>query len=115
MTLSCMKTLSEIGVEEMNNFEKRMYLDYLEKLAPYCNIKGYEFDEVLDTFIFMFNINRNLFKFDDDGVVLTATRTQQNDLIKSLKSSIAKAKAKIPVRKTKFEEKLLLKIGRAHV
>ncbi len=92
----------------MNNFEKRMYLDYLEKLAPYCNIKGYEFDEVLDTFIFHFNINRNLFKFDEDGVVLTATRTQQNDLIRSLKSTIAKAKAKIPVHKTKFEEKLLL-------
>ncbi|MBR1907549.1 ATP-binding protein [bacterium] len=92
----------------MNNFEKRMYLDYLEKLAPYMNLKGYEFDEVLDTFIFMFNINRNIFKFDDDGVVLTATRTQQNDLIKSLKSAIAKTKAKIPVRKTKFEEKLLL-------
>ena len=35
----------------MNNFEKRMYLDYLEKLAPYMNLKGYEFDEVLDTFV----------------------------------------------------------------
>ena len=92
----------------MNNFEKRMYLDYLFKLAPNMNLKGYEFDEVLDTFIFHFNVNKNNFKFDEDGVVLTATKAQQTNLLRSLKATITKLKTKIPVRKTKFEEKLQL-------
>lgn len=64
----------------MNNFEKRMYLNYLDKLVNCLSIKSFEFDEVLDTFINVFHIKRNFFKFDEDNVVLTETRAQQGSL-----------------------------------
>lgn len=31
----------------MNNFEKRMFLDYLEALAGYLDLETYDFDDTL--------------------------------------------------------------------
>ena len=69
----------------MNNFEKRTFLDYLDKLLNHIDVRSYEFDSVLEFFLFQFRVKRSNFKFDEDNVVLTETRLQQTDLRKKLK------------------------------
>ena len=42
----------------MNNFEKRLFLDYLSKLTNDLDIDNYNFDGVFDFFINEFKISR---------------------------------------------------------
>lgn len=90
----------------MNNFEKRLFVDYLDKLIPVIDIRSYCFDDVLDFFIQEFKIKRSTFNFDEDDVVLTETKQQQNDLKKKLRAVLKELKESIPVQNTKLETKL---------
>lgn len=90
----------------MNNFEKRLFVDYLDKLLPVIDIRSYCFDDVLDFFIQEFKIKRNTFSFDMDDVVLTETKQQQNNLKKKLRAVLKELKESIPVKNTKLEAKL---------
>ena len=66
----------------MNNFEKRLFLDYLDKMINYVDLRSYSFDEVLEFFLYQFKIKRTMFKFDDDGVLLTETIKQRQEKVK---------------------------------
>ena len=92
----------------MNNFEKRMFLDYLEALANLLDLETYDFDDTLESFIYHFHIKRTTFNFNKEGVVTIETKAQKAELVKQLKKAVAVAKTKLPVRNTKLEEKLLL-------
>ena len=92
----------------MNNFEKRLFLDYLDKMINYVDLRSYSFDEVLEFFLYQFKIKRTMFKFDDDGVLLTETIKQRQEIVKKLKTIVRELKEKIPVRSTKLEKRFLL-------
>ena len=49
----------------MNNFEKRKFLDYLEKLLPVTDTNSYSFDTVFD---FMINEFMNVFNNIKDKI-----------------------------------------------
>ena len=51
----------------MNNFEKRKFLDYLEKLLPVTDTNSYSFDGVFDFMLEEFKMDRKVFLLDEDG------------------------------------------------
>lgn len=51
----------------MNNFEKRKFLDYLEKLLPVTDTNSYSFDSVFDFMLEEFKMNRKVFPLDENG------------------------------------------------
>ena len=90
----------------MNNFEKRLFLDYLDKLLPSINTGDYDFDELLDFFFREFKVSKKGFNFDTDGVIQPETIRQQNEFRKKFKITIKKLKDTIPNKKTNLENKL---------
>ena len=44
----------------MNNFEKRKFLDYLDKLLPMTNIDNYSFGDVFDFMVEEFKMNKKV-------------------------------------------------------
>ena len=48
----------------MNNYEKRLFLDYFDKLLYDIDFKDYNFDDVIDFFIKEFKIDRKIFQID---------------------------------------------------
>ena len=46
----------------MNNFEKRKFLDYLEKLLPVTDTNSYSFDGVFDFMLEEFKMDRKVFR-----------------------------------------------------
>ncbi len=51
----------------MNNFEKRLLLDYLDKLCCQIDFNSYNFDSFFDSFLEKFRIKKSNFNFDSDG------------------------------------------------
>ena len=85
----------------MNNFEKRLFLDYLDKLLPSLNTRDYDFDELLVFFFREFKISKKEFNFDTDGVIQLETIRQQNEFRKKFKITLKKLKETIPNKKNK--------------
>ncbi len=69
----------------MNNFEEKLFVDYLERLLPVLDLRSYSFDDTLEFFLREFKVKRSLFQFDEEGIVLGETIRQQNNLRKRLK------------------------------
>ena len=92
----------------MNNFEKRKFLDYLEKLLPRTDLTHYEFDNVIDFLVKEFHISKNLLPRDEDGILLTDTRKERDNLKKLLKEIIKNKKSAIIPQKTTLEKQLLI-------
>ena len=91
-----------------NNFEKRLFLDYLDKLINYLDLRSYTFDDVLEFFLYQFKVKRSHFKFDNDGVLLTETMKQRREVVKKLKTIVKELIEKTPVLSTKLEQRFLL-------
>ena len=72
----------------MNNFEKRKFLDYLDKLIPMTNIDNYSFEDVFDFMVEEFKIDKKVFPLDDDGDPLLETGHQRSNFAKILKKEI---------------------------
>lgn len=92
----------------MNNFEKRCFLDYMDKLLNSIDFRSYSFDEVFDFFLYQFKVNKNHFKYDEDGMLLTETLKQRHELGKKLKTIVKTLKSKIPVVHTRLEQRFLM-------
>ena len=54
----------------MNNFEKRLFLDYLYVLINEFDLKNYSFGEVFDFFCDEFRVSKKEFKIDEYGELL---------------------------------------------
>lgn len=92
----------------MNNFEKRLFLNYMCRLINEIDIKCYSFGEVFDFFLEEFNVSKKIFRTDEYGeLVLEGIRNRQA-FIKTFKETINKLQDKIPVRNTTLEKQLLL-------
>ncbi len=92
----------------MNNFEKRLFLDYMYKLINEIDIRCYSFGEVLDFFLEEFNVSKKIFKTDEDGELILDTVFHRRDFLRTLKETIKKLQDKIPARNTTLEKQLIL-------
>lgn len=93
----------------MNNFEKRKFLDYLEKLLPVTNTNSYTFDTVFEFFTQEFNVNPQDFSdVDEDNNLQLDSKKSREKFAKEMKNIIKKLKKKITPKNTRLEKQLLI-------
>ena len=90
----------------MNNFEKRKFLDYLEKLLPVTDTNSYSFDTVFDFMINEFKMDKKLFPLDEDGDLDLDTSRKRMDFAKVLRKEVKRLKDKIKPQNTVLEKQL---------
>ena len=90
----------------MNNFEKRKFLDYLDKLLPMTNIDNYSFVDVFDFMVGEFKMDKKVFPLDEDGDPLLENSKQRDNFAKILKKEVKKLKEKIKPQNTSLEKQL---------
>lgn len=91
----------------MDNYEKRKFLDYLDKLIFELNFSSFYFDEIMDFFLKEFKLDKAHFKLDKRGHILIETVKQRQNFIKSLRMVIKDLKLSIKPRKTVLEKQFL--------
>ena len=92
----------------MNNFEKRLLLDYLDKLCCQIDYNSYNFDSFFDSFLEKFRVKKSNFNFDPDGCLEIETIKEKKAFVKDLKVVIKKLKAEIKPIQTPVEKRLCL-------
>ncbi len=92
----------------MNNFEKRLFLDYLRVLINEFDLKSYSFGEVFDFLCDEFKISRNNFIFDKYGELMIYNASSKNEFKKTLIKIINQKYEKIPEKNSSLERQLLL-------
>lgn len=92
----------------MNNFEKRKFLDYLDKLLPDTDVCSYTFDEVFEFFLSEFKINKNNFEYDKHNNLKIESTKQRKDFTKNLARVIRELKEKIKPQNTVLEKQFLI-------
>ena len=88
----------------MNNFERRLLLDYLYRLKNSLNYNSYGFDELLELIMKEFHIKRSNFAYDEDGNLLSETIRQRAEIRRKLKNIVAGLIDKQPVINTRLEQ-----------
>lgn len=93
----------------MNNFEKRLFLDYFSKLINEIDTRSYNFDELMEYFLSEFKVNRNRFEVEQKNVFIDKTNgyNGREKFKAELKKTLKELQNKIPVRKTALEKQLL--------
>lgn len=89
----------------MNNFEKRLFLDYLAKLLPETDVKSYNFDGVMEFFMEEFKVPRERIYREDSNLNLKQDR---DIFLKNMSKIIKELSAKIKPRNTLLEHQLKL-------
>lgn len=92
----------------MNNFEKCLLLDYLDKLCGQIDYNSYNFDSFFDSFLENFRVKKSNFNFDSDGCLEIETIKEKKAFVKDLKVVIKKLKAEIKPIQTPVEKRLCL-------
>ena len=87
----------------MNNFEKRKFLDYLEKLLPVTDTNSYSFDGVFDFMLEEFKMNRKVFPLDKNGELALESPKKRANFEKILRKEVKKLKEKIKPKHTVLE------------
>ena len=90
----------------MNNYEKRLFLNYFDKMLDDLKFNYYAFDGVFDFFLNEFKVDRDLFDYDEDNDLILETHKQIETFKKKLKRVLINLKEKIPVKETLYEKKL---------
>ena len=93
----------------MNNFEKRKFLDYLEKLLPVTDTTSYSFDTVFDFFITEFGVDIKEFTtVDEDETLQVESSKARENFAKEMKRVIKRLKQKIVPQNTRLENQFLI-------
>lgn len=93
----------------MNNFEKRKFLDYLEKLLPVTDTNSYSFDTVFDFIVGEFKINtKQISCIDDDGDLELESVKQREIFAKEMRKIVKKLKEKYQPQSTRLEQQFLI-------
>ena len=90
----------------MNNYEKRLFVNYFDKMLDDLKFNYYAFDGVFDFFLNEFKVDRDLFDYDEDNDLILETHKQIETFKKKLKKVLINLKDKIPVKETLYEKKL---------
>ena len=93
----------------MNNFEKRKFLDYLEKLLPVTDTNSYTFDTVFDFMVGEFKLNlKQIDHVDEDGDLHLEKPKAKEAFAKQMKKIVRRLKEKYQPRPTKLEKQFLI-------
>ncbi len=90
----------------MDNFEKRYFLDYLDKLIDETDISDFRFDRVFDFFIEEFNVDYKLYKTNRHACLKVEKKAEQNNFLKVFQKNIAEIKKNFIAKETVLEKKL---------
>ena len=93
---------------EMNNFEQRLFLDYMQKMMDSIEFDRYNFDSVFEFFLKEFKVKKSHFKFDKYKNLKLDTSEERKVFKKTFKNVISDLKAKIKSEITEYEKKLLI-------
>ena len=88
----------------MNNFEKRKFLDYLDKLISVTDTNSYSFDCVFDFMIGEFKMNKKIFPLDEDGDLNLSSARKQDNFAKILRKEVKRLQEKIKPQNTVIEK-----------
>ena len=92
----------------MNNFEKRKFLDYLEKLLPVTDTNSYSFDTVFDFFITEFKIDPKIFtNVDEDGNLHLESKKARVNFAREFRKVVKKLKQDILPKETRLEQQFI--------
>ena len=69
----------------MNNYEKRLFVNYFDKMLDDLKFNYYAFDGVFDFFLNEFKVDRTLFDYDEDNDLILETHKQIETFKKKLK------------------------------
>ena len=84
----------------MNNYEKRLFVNYFDKMLDDLKFNYYAFDGVFDFFLNEFKVDRDLFDYDEDNDLILETHKQIETFKKKLKRVLINLKEKISVKET---------------
>ena len=90
----------------MNNYEKRLFLNYFDRLINEIKFTHFAFDYVFDFFLKEFKLNRNNFNYDEYNTLVFDAPKDRVIFIRNLKKILNSLKEKIPVKATTYEKKL---------
>ncbi|MBR6163863.1 ATP-binding protein [bacterium] len=91
----------------MNNFEKRLFVDYFSKLINDIDLKHYNFDDLMDFFFDEFKVNRNRIERDQNGSFIFGNIGGREKFRTDMKKILKELQEKLPVKKTSLEKQLL--------
>ena len=92
----------------MNNFEKRLFLDYMSKLLNELDIRSFSFGELIDFFCDEFKVSKKLFKTDEYGELEINNTIERLHFKKTFKEVIQNLQEKIPQKNTILQKQLLM-------
>lgn len=90
----------------MNNYEKRVFVNYFSKLMNNLDFECYGFGDVLDFFLDEFKVDRKRFKLSRNGYIQLENRNQVLQCKKILQELFVELKNEIKPRNTVLEKKL---------
>lgn len=73
----------------MNNYEKRLFLNYFEKMIDDISFNYYSFENLFEFFIDEFGVDRKIFNHNKDGELLLKTHVQINFFKKKINESFS--------------------------
>ena len=90
----------------MNNYEQRVFLNYLTKLIDDINLDCYSFDTVFSFFLKEFKVDKTLFELDEREDLILDKASQFRQFKKTFRRVLNDIQKKMPVRNTSIERKL---------
>lgn len=90
----------------MNNFEQRVFLNYLTKLIDDIDLDSYTFDNVFSFFLKEFKVDKTLFELDERDELILDKASQFRQFKKTFRRVLNDIQKKMPVRNTSIERKL---------
>lgn len=90
----------------MNNYEQRVFLNYLTKLIDDINLDSYSFDTVFSFFLKEFKVDKTLFELDEREDLILDKASQFRQFKKTFRRILNDIQKKMPVRNTSIERKL---------
>ena len=90
----------------MNNYEQRVFLNYLTKLIDDMDLDSYTFDNVFSFFLKEFKVDKTLFELDERDELILDKASQFRQFKKTFRRVLNDIQKKMPVRNTSIERKL---------
>lgn len=90
----------------MNNYEQRVFLNYLTKLIDDMDLDRYTFDNVFSFFLKEFKVDKTLFELDERDELILDKASQFRQFKKAFRRVLNDIQKKMPVRNTSIERKL---------
>ena len=90
----------------MNNYEQRVFLNYLTKLIDDIDLDSYTFDNVFSFFLKEFKVDKTLFELDERDELILDKASQFRQFKKTFRRVLNDIQKKMPVRNSSIERKL---------